>query len=77
MFFDLIDIALVNNHVVYAKLGNEISLLNFKFVVAKAFIDRYSNHKRLHPTSRPRKRKSYEPSMLREVPTHMPKSQEK
>ena len=38
MFSDLIDVALVNSHIVYTKLGNEISLLYFKIAVAKALI---------------------------------------
>ena len=38
MFFDLIDIALVNSRAVYTKRDNNISLLNFKLVVTKAFI---------------------------------------
>ena len=46
MFFDLIDDALVNKHIVYTKLDNDISLLYFKIVVAKAFISRNSNGKR-------------------------------
>ena len=45
MFFDLINGPLVNSHIVYIKLGNDISLLNFKIFVAKALIDRYSNPK--------------------------------
>ena len=43
MFFDLINGPLVNSHIVCIKLGNGISLLNFKIFVAKALIDRYSN----------------------------------
>ena len=43
MFFDLIDIAIVNSHIVYTKLGNSISLLDFKIVVAKSLIGRYNN----------------------------------
>ena len=77
MFFDFIDVTLVNSHIVYTKLGNDISLLNFKIVVIKAFIDRYSNRKRFFPISRHCKRKSHESSMLREVSTYMPKFQEK
>ena len=52
MFFDLIDVAIVNIHILYSKLGNDISLLNLKIVVAKALIGRYSNRKRFFPTSR-------------------------
>ena len=43
MFFDLTDIAIVNSHIMYAKLGNSISLLDFKIVVAKSLIGRYFN----------------------------------
>ena len=77
MFFHPIDVALVNSHTVYMKQDNDISLLNFKIIVAKALIGRYSNHKRLFPTSMPSKQKSHEPSIPREVPTHMPEFQEK
>ena len=63
MFFELIDVAFVNSHTVYTKRGNDISLLNFKIAVAKALIGRYSNRKRLFPTSRPNLQKSREPSM--------------
>ena len=43
MFFDLIDVTYVNSHIVYLKLDDDISLLNFKILVAKALIGRYSN----------------------------------
>ena len=33
----------VNSHIVYMKLGDDISLLNFKIVVAKTLIGKYSN----------------------------------
>ena len=56
MFFNLIDVALVNNHFAYMKLGNDILLLNFKIAVAEALIGRYKNRKRSFPTSRPNKR---------------------
>ena len=62
MFFNLIDVALVNNHFVYMKLGNDILLLNFKIAVAEALIGRYKNRKRSFPTSRPNKRKPHKPS---------------
>ena len=77
MFFDLADVPLVNSHIVYTKLGNDISLLNFKIVVEKALIGRYSHCKKLSPTSILDKRKSHEPSMPRKVPTHMFQFQEK
>ena len=61
MFFDLIDAALVNSHIVYAKLGNDISLLIFKVVLAKFLIGRYSNRKRFFATSRIQAQKSKNP----------------
>ena len=73
--FDLTDVTHVNSHVVYMKLVDDISLLNLKIVMIKALIDRYSNRKRSFPISRPSKQESHEPSMTREVPTHMPEFQ--
>ena len=35
-FFDLIDVTHVNSDIVYMKLDDDISLLNFKIVLAKA-----------------------------------------
>ena len=52
MPFDLIHAVLANSHIAYAKLGNDTSLLNIKIVVAKTYIGRYSNCKKLFPTSR-------------------------
>ena len=77
LFFDLLDVTLVNSHIVYTKLVNSISLLNFKIVAAKALIGRNSNRNRSLPTSRPGKTKSYEPSMPREVADHVLALQEK
>ena len=39
----LVIIAIVNSHITYTKLGNSISLLDFKIAVAKSLIGRYSN----------------------------------
>ena len=77
MFFDLIDVAIVNIHILYSKLGNYISLLNLKIVMSKALIGRYSNRKKFFPTSRQSKWKSHDLSMPREVPTHMLEFREK
>ena len=77
MSLDLIDVALVNSHIVYTKLGNEIPLLSFKIVMPKALIDRYSNRMRLFFTSRPNKQNSHEPPKPMEVRTHIPEFQEK
>ena len=52
MLFDLMDVTQVNSHIVYMKIGDDTSLLNFKNTVAKALIDRYSNRNRLFSTSR-------------------------
>ena len=67
MFFVLKDVTHVNSHAVSMKLGNDISLLNFKIVVGKAVIGRYSNRYRSFFTSMSSKEKSHEPSMAREV----------
>ena len=67
MFFDLKDVTNVNSHTASMKLGNDISLLNFKIVAVKAVIGRYSNRYRSFFTSRSSKGKSHEPSMAREV----------
>ena len=75
MFFDLMDVTHVNSHIVYMTLGDDISLLNFKIVVAKALIGRYSNRNRSFSTTKPSKRKSYEPSMTGKVPNRMPEFQ--
>ena len=77
MFFDLIDIAIVNSHIVYTKLGNSISLLDLEIVVAKSLIGRYSNRQRSFPLSRTSKWKALESSLPKEIPTHMPKFNEK
>ena len=40
VFFDLVDVGLVNIYKVYTKLDNHIPLLNFKAIVTKGLIDR-------------------------------------
>ena len=55
-FFDLIDVSRhVDSHVVCMKLGDDISLLNFKIVVANILIGRYMTRKRSFLTSGPSK----------------------
>ena len=76
-FFDLIDIAILNSHIAYKKLGNSISLLNFKIVVAKSLIGRYSNRQRSFPLSRTSNPKALESSLPKEIPTGMPEFSEK
>ena len=75
MVFDLMDVTHVNDHIIYMKLGDEISLPNFKIVVAKALIGKYSNCNRSLPATRPSKRKFHHPSMTTEVPNRMPEVQ--
>ena len=74
MLFNLIDIAIVNSHIVYTKLGNSISLLDFRIIVAKSLIGRYSNQQQSFPLSRTSKRKALESSLPKEIPTHMPEN---
>ena len=50
MLFDLMDVTHVNGHIVYMKLGDDMSLLTFKIVAAKALIGRYSNRNRSFST---------------------------
>ena len=75
MFFDFMDVTHVSSHILCMKLGDDISLLNFKFVVAKDLIGRYSNRNGSFCTSRLSKLKFHEPSMTIEVPTRMPEFQ--
>ena len=75
MFSDLIDI--VNSHIVYTKLSNSISLLDFKIVVAKSLIGRYINRQQSFPLSTTSKRKALEPSLPKETPADMPEFNEK
>ena len=77
IFFDLIDVTRANSHTVYMKIGHDISLLNFKLVVTKAMIGRYSNGTRSFSATRPSKQKSHKPSIIREAPTRMPELQQK
>ena len=76
MLLDLTDVPIVNGHIVHTKLGNDILLLSFKIVLAKALVGRHSNRKSLFPISRPSKRKSHELSMARELRTNMPEFQD-
>ena len=77
MIFDLVDVAIVNSHIIYTKYGNDMSLRNFKIGVEKDLIDRYSNCKRSVTTSKPSRQSSPEPSMPRDVPTQMSEFREK
>ena len=70
MFFDLIDVALVKSHIVYTELGNDISLLNFKIVVTKALIDKYSHCNRFPPVGQGCKNFMNHPCPESSQPTH-------
>ena len=77
MFFDLIDIAIVNSHIVYTKLGNSICLVDFKIAAAKSLIGRYTNWQGSFPLSRTSKQKALESLLPKEIPTRMPEFNEK
>ena len=77
IFFDLVDVTHVNSHIVYMKLGDNISILNFKIVIAKALISRYSNCNRSFSTTRRSKQKSHKPSMNKEEATQLNSSRGK
>ena len=62
--------------VAYTKLSNSNSLLDFKIVVSKSLIGRFSNQQRSFPLSRTSKRKALESSLPKEIPTHMPEFNE-
>ena len=49
----------LNSHIVYMKLLDDISLLNFKIFLAKGLVSRYS-HPRLFPTIKLSKQNSHE-----------------
>ena len=51
IFFDLVDVALVNNPV-YQQLNDNLNLLDFKIVLANSLIGKYSNHQRAFPRAR-------------------------
>ena len=46
IFSSLIGITIVNSRIVYTKVGNSISLLDFKIVVVKSSLGRYINQQR-------------------------------
>ena len=77
MFFDLINIAIMNSHIVYTKLGTSIFLLDFKIAVVKSMIARYSNRQRSFPLNRTNKQKALESLLPKEIPTHMLEFNEK
>ena len=74
MFFDLMDIAIVNSDMVYKSL--RILALHFedlKIVVANLLIGCYTGCKRSFPESHPSKRRLFEQSRPAELPSQLPK----
>ena len=60
ILFDLMDIACVNNYLFYnMNHPNKLSLLDYKFVVAKNLIQYHHGRKRAVPISRPSKSKKH------------------
>ena len=59
IFFDLMDVSVVNSLYIYNKIckeNSQMSLLDFKFCVARALIGKFSSRQRTAPSSRPSKR---------------------
>ena len=77
IFFHPINIAVVNNQIVYTKVSNSIFLLDFKIFVTKSFIERYSNQQRSFPLSRASKQKALGSSLPKEIPKYMLEFNEK
>ena len=57
-FFDLMDVALVTNLIIYEKLHpNALSFLNFKLVISESLIGSFTTRTREFPSNRPTKRR--------------------
>ena len=73
IFFDLLDVALVNAFIVFQSLRpTSLSLLDYKLIVAKGLIGLYCSRKRAFPESRPSKRRSLSQVSPADLPTHLP-----
>ena len=58
IFFDLMDVAMVNNFIIYDKLHpNALSFLDFKLVVFEGLFGSFTTRTREFPSSRPIKRR--------------------
>ena len=68
IFFDLMGMALLNSHIVYQQLNSNLNLLDFKVIIAKSLIVKYSNRQRAFPQG---------PSQagLADTPNHLPEYQ--
>ena len=71
VFFDFLDIAVVNSKIVYNKIESAPSLcsLDFRYSIAQTTIRTFSNRKRAVPLTRPSKR-SRRPSF--DIVDHLP-----
>ena len=71
VFFDFLDIAVVNSKIVYNKIESAPSLssLDFRYSIAQTMIRKFSSRKRAVPLSRPSKR-SRGPSF--DIVDHLP-----
>lgn len=58
VFFDFLDISVVNSKIVYDKIESTMAMssMDFRFSLARSMIGKFSNRKRAVPTSRPSKR---------------------
>ena len=72
IFFVLMDIACVSSYLIYnMKHPNELSLLDFKIVVAKNLIQYHQDRKRVVPMSKPSKRNN-QPELIDNHGEHLP-----
>ena len=71
VFFDFLDIAVVNSKIVYNKIESALSLSSpdFRYSIAQTMIRKFSSRKRAVPLSRPSKR-SRSPSF--DILDHLP-----
>ena len=73
IFFDLMDISMVNAYLAYSKLThNPMTLLDFKIGVAKSMVGIYCSRQRNAPNNRSNRRDSLQPPPPTTVPQHLP-----
>ena len=58
VFFDFLDLGVVNSNIIYNKMDSAVpmSAMDFRFSLSRSLIGKFSNRKRAVPTSRPSKR---------------------
>lgn len=71
VFFDFLDVSVVNSNILYNKMDSAVAMssMDFRFSLARSMIGKFSNRKRAVPTSRPSKRSKGESF---EVVDHLP-----